>query len=190
PGRRERPVQFPHPGVFVVRVSAVPVVDDVAEIRRPPSVAYLAVFAQDEREYALAQLEEAVRTSAQQDEAREEFTASIRELLAEETDEELRAQLQELLENAERDQDYWRRVTAMRDRLNTRITELDNEIARLQRERPANGAARIEANRAIAVLDAERDRLDTQRDQLTDLINTHTGRVEDYPQLASAQPLY
>src|SRR5690606_18068769 len=98
PGRRERPIQFPEPGVFVVRVSAIPVVDDAAEVRRPPSVAYLAVFAQDEQDFARAQLGEVIDATQEQDAAREEYADTVRELLAEEQDPELRATLEGLLE--------------------------------------------------------------------------------------------
>lgn len=190
PGRRERPIQFPEPGVFVVRVSAIPVVDDAAEVRRPPSVAYVAVFAQDEADFARAQLGEAIDAAEEQDQARAEYVETVRQALAEETDPEVRAALEQLLVDARRDESYWPRIQAMKERLDTRITEIDAELARLRRERPAGGAARREADAAISVLQAERDRMDTQRNQLEDLLNTRTGRSRDYPQLGFARPLY
>ncbi|MCK9485526.1 MAG: DUF4157 domain-containing protein [Dehalococcoidia bacterium] len=190
PGRRERPIQFPEPGVFVVRVSAVPVVDDLTEVRRPPSVAYVAVFAQDEADFARAQLGEAIDTAEAQDEARAQYTQTLRELLVDESDPELQATLMRLLREAERDESYWPRLRAMKERLDTRITEIDAELTRLREERPSVGSARVEGDAAIAVLRAERERMNAQRDQLQQLLAMRAGRARDYPQLGSARPLY
>jgi hypothetical protein len=190
PGNREHPIEFPEPGIFIVRVAAMPQVDNAAEIRRPPSVAYMPIFALAERDFARVQLEEVVETTREADTERAAYVQTLTDLIAEEEDAELRDMFRELLRDAEREASFWPRAEGMRDRLETRIAELDAELTRLRGERVTGVAAQHERRAAIQLLQQERDRLDREHTQFRQLLTTRAGRVADFPELVAAEALY
>ncbi len=93
----EKLIQFPAPGVYMVRCKAIPDYDENAELVRPPSVAFQPIIVRDPLEMIRSRVDQQLLVN----QASHERMAELRELLAEpicyENEEDLKKEL-EILE--------------------------------------------------------------------------------------------
>ena len=196
PGLRERLVAFPHPGVWIVRVAAVPSYEDTSEVTRPPSMAYLAVFATSQVQAAQDRLAATEAETARRTAEREAMLADVAERLerlghpADPTQElESTSSIeQEILEGVQHDlevsADTWLSREVARENLEQILTEIDTAIERTLGEPDDD-----QRNERLALLKSQRSAVTQQVIRVSTTLEVRESRIAGDPRLATATPL-
>ncbi len=181
PGIRERMIQLPGPGLWVIRATAVPIFGLADEIHRAPSVAYIPVYALAQRELASRALAEAVTASEAEEQGRREARAALTAFTAPDADPALRAMAGQLAADPRLGTDRWAALEATQRDLQTRLDEIQHSLDDTSKP-PASPAE-------LDLLRGQRDALKQQIKQNGLLLDTHHGRVARHPALAHPQAL-
>ena len=196
PGLRERLVAFPHPGVWIVRVAAVPSYEDASEVTRPPSMAYLAVFATSQVQAAQDTLAAAEAETARRNAERDAMLADVAERLerlgqtADPTEqlESTSSIEQEILEGVRADlamsADPWVSREVALGNLEQILTEIDDAIEETLAQPDDD-----QRNERLALLKSQRSAVQQQLTQLGKTLDVREQRIADDPRLATATPL-
>ena len=95
-GVRERMIQLPGPGLWVIRAAAVPIFETGDEVHRAPSVAYIPVYSVPQLELAEQELADSIAAADSAERARQEARSALQELSGTEADPALRASAEQL----------------------------------------------------------------------------------------------
>ncbi|MCR6492641.1 DUF4157 domain-containing protein [Cellulomonas sp. P24] len=180
-GVRERMIQLPGPGLWVIRAAAVPVFEAADEVHRAPSVAYIPVYALPQQELADRALAESLAASETADRSRREALAALQGLTGPGADPTLVAMVRDLEADPRLGSDRWAALAATQRDMEARLAEIRATLD--------GSAGPVPTEAQAAVLRAQRDALEQQVEQNRLLLRTHRGRVTDHPALATPQQL-
>ncbi len=181
PGVRERMIQLPRPGLWVVRAAAVPQFEASDEVHRAPSVAYIPVFAIPQQELATGGLTSSIEAAETAERSRVEAVAALREMAGPGGDPALWAAAAELAADPRLGTDRWAALQAQQLDLERTLREVRAELA--------GTAAATLSPPELAALRSQETALAAQVERNAELLRTHGSRVERRPALAHAQPL-
>ncbi|MGV8845340.1 eCIS core domain-containing protein [Tessaracoccus sp.] len=180
-GVRERMIQLPGPGLWVIRAAAVPIFEEKDEVHRAPSIAYIPVYAVPQNELADQALADAIRAADTAERNRRDAQAVLSDLTAHDADPTLSTMAAKLSADPRLGADRWAALEAVQADLKSRLADIEASLVA--------GATPVLASDQVALLQAQRAALGRQVSVNADLLQTHRGRVKDHPDLATPQQL-
>jgi hypothetical protein len=181
PGLRERIIELPGPGLWVIRAVAVPLFNLADEVHRAPSIAYLPVYAIAQETMADQGLSEALAAAKASRRSRAQALTTLEDLAGSDADPSLRELARELASDPRLRDDPWAALGATQAELKTRKAALEKAME------DAGRSDRAQAD--LSLLKTQLDAVDRQITQTDKLLDTRAGRVSDYPALATAAPI-
>jgi hypothetical protein len=181
-GVRERLIQLPGPGLWVLRAVGVSMFQDSAEVRRAPSIAYIPVFAVPQRELAIQGLSEQVSAAENSGRERDEARAALAAMSAAGVDATRRDRVRSLTDNPAFSSGRWSGRVLDHIRMEQLLAEIRATLGDSAGEPLSRGEETL--------LRTQERALEWQLERNELMLATRSNRVSKRPELADARPLY